>query len=138
MYSFAYDMARKDNDVNTMKEIRAGYLDYMQRMTEHYEAYSTEMFGRDIAQTMVLTSSRLVADTADEFFGFLAKRGYQFVSMDEAQADEAYQTKEKHIESQSGISWFERWQMAQGKKLRDEPRVSEDVQKIWDESRPKK
>jgi hypothetical protein len=138
VYSFAYDMARKDNDINTMKEIRADYLDYMTRMTEHYEAYSTEMFGRDIAQTLVLTPSRLITDTADEFFGMLEKRGYKFVSMDEAQADEAYQTKEAVIETQSGISWFERWQMAQGKKLRDEPRVHESVWKTWEEMKGKK
>ena len=132
MYSFAYDMARKDNDTNRMKEIRADYLDYMTRMTEHYEAYSQDMFGRDIAQTLVLTPSRLVTDTADEFFGTLEKRGYKFVSMDEAQSDEAYQTKEAHVASKSGISWFERWQTADGKKLRDEPKVSESVERIWE------
>ncbi len=132
MYSFAYDAARKDNDGNKMSEIQAEYLDYMTKMTEHYEAYSQEMFGRDIAQTLVLTPSRLVADTADEFFGMLEKRGYRFVSMDEAQSDEAYQTKEMHVETQSGISWFERWQMAKGKKLRDEPPVSQSVFRIWE------
>ncbi len=138
MYSFAYDAARKDNDVNTMKEIRVEYLDYMTKMTEHYEAYSQEMFGRDIAQTLVLTPSRLVTDTADEFFGFLAKRGYKFVSMDEAQSDEAYQTKEALVDSKSGISWFERWQMAQGKKLLDEPKVSKTAWRIWQEMKDKK
>jgi beta-lactamase regulating signal transducer with metallopeptidase domain len=138
MYSFAYDMARKDNDINTMKEIRAEYLDYMAKMTAHYEAYSQELFGRDIAQTLVLTSSRLVADSADEFFGMLQKRGYKFVPMDEAQADEAYQTKEALVDSKSGISWFERWQMAKGKKLLDEPKVSKSVEETWREMKDKK
>lgn len=130
MYSYAYDAARKDNDINTMKEIQADFIDYMAKMTAHYEAYSREMFGRDIAQTMVLTPSRLVADTFDEVFGTLEKSGYKFVSMDEAQADNAYQTEEKIVDSKSGISWFERWQMAQGKKLRDEPQVSQSVERI--------
>jgi beta-lactamase regulating signal transducer with metallopeptidase domain len=138
VYSFAYDMARKDNDINTMKEIRAEYLDYMTKMLEHYEAYSQEMFGRDIAQTLVLTPSRLITDTADEFFGMLKTRGYKFISMDEAQADEAYQTKEAHVETQSGISWFERWQMAQGKQLRDEPKVSKSVWRTWQQMKDKK
>jgi len=133
MYSYAYDMARKDNDINTMKEIQAEYVDYMTKMTDHYEAYSAEMFGRDIAQTMVLTPSRLVADSFDEVFGMLEKRGYKFVSMDEAQKDTAYNTEEKFVESKSGISWFERWQMAQGKKLRDEPKVHAPVEKMWNE-----
>jgi beta-lactamase regulating signal transducer with metallopeptidase domain/peptidoglycan/xylan/chitin deacetylase (PgdA/CDA1 family) len=138
MYSYAYDMARIDNDADKMKQIRVEYLDYMTKMLDHFEGYSTEMFGRDIAQTLVLTPSRLVADTADEFFGMLSKRGYKFVSMDEAQADEAYQTEEKIIDTQSGISWFERWQMAKGKRLRDEPRVHKLAWETWQQRKDKK
>ncbi|HKP68720.1 MAG TPA: M56 family metallopeptidase [Pyrinomonadaceae bacterium] len=130
MYSWAYDMARNDNDVNTMKEIREAYLAYMSKMFDHYEAYSTEMFGRDIPQTLVLTSSRLVTDTADDFFGMAIKRGYSFVTIDEAQSDEAYRTKENFV-GDAGISWFERWAMAKGTKLRAEPEVDTGVQKLW-------
>jgi beta-lactamase regulating signal transducer with metallopeptidase domain/peptidoglycan/xylan/chitin deacetylase (PgdA/CDA1 family) len=136
MYSYAYDVARNDNDLNTMAEIRAEFLNYMSKMFDHYEAYSAEMFGRDIAQTMVLTPSRLITDSADELFGMIEKRGYRFVSMDEALADEAYRGEENFV-GKSGISWFERWQLAKGKKLRDEPPVSENVQKIWDKAKSK-
>ena len=130
MYSWAYDMARNDNDLNTMKEIRAAYIDYMSKMFDHYEAYSTEMFGRDIPQTMVLTPSRLITDTADDFFAIATKRGYTFVSIDEAQSDEAYETKE-NFAGDAGISWFERWAMAKGTKLRPEPEIDAEVQKLW-------
>ena len=136
VYSYAYDMARNDNDVNTMNQIRTEFIGYMTKMFDHFETYSKEMFGRDIAQTMVLTPSRLVADSSDELFGMIQKRGYQFVSMDEAQKDEAYQTPETFT-GKSGISWFERWQMAKGKKLLDEPRVHADVWKIWNETKSK-
>ena len=132
MYSYAYDMARNDNDLNTMKEVREAYLDYMGKMFDHYEAYSQEMFGRDIAQTMVLTPGRLITDTADEFFSMATKRGYTFVSIDEAQRDPAYKTKEDFT-GKAGISWFERWTMAKGGKLRPEPGIDPVVQKIWDE-----
>ena len=132
LYSFAYDMARNDNDVNTMKEIREAYIEYMGKMFDHYEAYSKEMFGREIPQTMVLTPSRLITDTADEFFTLVAKRGYSFVTIDEAQSDVAYKTKEDFV-GKSGISWFERWQIAKGRPLLKEPEVDAVVQKIWDE-----
>jgi hypothetical protein len=138
MYSFAYDKARENNDVETAQRVKTEFLDHMTKMLAHFEAYSSEMFKRDIAQTLVLTPSRLVADSADELFGMFEKRGYKFVSMSEAQADEAYQTEEKHVDSKSGISWFERWQMAQGKKLLDEPRVSRTVYEIWNASETKK
>jgi hypothetical protein len=138
MYSFAYDAARKENDVNAMREIRAQFLDYMAKMLRHFETYSKEMFNRDIAQTMVLTPSRLVVDASDALFGMIEKQNYRFVSMEEALRDEAYQTKAAHVDSESGISWFERWQMAKGKKLLDEPRVSALVYKMWNERKDKK
>jgi peptidoglycan/xylan/chitin deacetylase (PgdA/CDA1 family) len=134
MYSYAYDMARNDNDVNTMKEIREAYIDYMGRMFDHYEAYSAQMFGRDIPQTMVLTPSRLITDTADEFFTLVSKRGYSFVTMEEAQRDPAYETRE-NFTGEAGVSWFERWQMAKGRPLLKEPEVDSAVQKIWDEKK---
>jgi len=142
MYSFAYDAARNDNDTNAMAEIRAAFVRYMSEIFDHYEAYSQEMFGRDIAQTMVLSPSRLITDSSDELFGMIEKRGYRFVSMDEALSDDAYQTDESFVKTRerigkSGISWFERWTLAAGKKLRDEPKVDVLVQKFWDEKKPK-
>ena len=136
MYSYAYDMARNDNDVNTMKEIREAYIDYMGKMFEHYEAYSQEMFGRDIPQTMVLTPGRLITDTADEFFTMATKRGYTFITVDEAQGDPAYKTKE-NFTGEAGISWFERWTLAKGGKLRPEPEINAEVQRIWTDRQAK-
>jgi beta-lactamase regulating signal transducer with metallopeptidase domain/peptidoglycan/xylan/chitin deacetylase (PgdA/CDA1 family) len=136
MYSYAYDIARNDNDIGTMTEVRVAFVNYISKMFDHYEGYSQDLFGRDISQTMVLTPSRLVADSFDDLFGMIQKRGYKFVTMEEAQADEAYKTREDFV-GNSGISWFERWTLAGSKPLRAEPRVSEEVQKIWDKSRPK-
>lgn len=137
VYSYAYDTARMDNDVNTMAEVRVEFIKYMEQMFDHYEAYSQDMFGRQIAQTMVLKPSRLVADSSDDLFGMIQRRGYKFVSMDEALKDEAYNTQENFVGS-AGISWFERWTMKQGKPLRDEPRVDASVWNIWEARNPGK
>ncbi|HKX84107.1 MAG TPA: M56 family metallopeptidase [Pyrinomonadaceae bacterium] len=137
MYSYAYDMARNDNDIPTMTEIRVAFIKYMNEMFDHYEKYSQEMFGRDIAQTMVLTPSRLVADSAHDLFGMIEKRGYRFVAMDEALADPAFQTKEDWT-GKAGISWFERWRMKQGKPLLPEPGVDQIVESAWKAKSAKK
>jgi peptidoglycan/xylan/chitin deacetylase (PgdA/CDA1 family) len=137
MYSFAYDMARNDNDLNTMKEIRDAYLLYMSRMFDHAEAYSSEMFGRDIPQTMVLTPSRLITDTADEFFAMVAERGYKFVTLTEAQSDEVYKTKDNFI-GKAGISWFDRWAMAKGNKPRNEPEIDQTSERFGTKNRPER
>lgn len=136
MYSYAYDMARNDNDIHTMKEIRDQYLAYMGKMFDHYEAYSSELFGRNIPQTMVLTPSRLITDTADEFFEMATRRGYAFVSVNDAQADEAYKTPESYT-GENGISWFERWSTAKGRGLKSEPEIDQLVRRIWDENHSK-
>lgn len=138
MYSYAYDEAVNNRDDAAKNRIRAEFLDYMSKMFDHYEAYSQELFGRDINQTIVLTPSRLVADASDDLYGMIENRGYRFVSMDEAQADEAYQTAENFAGVKAGISWFERWQMAQGKKLRDEPKVDKSVEDVWNDRGNKK
>lgn len=78
--------------------------------------------------------SGLVTDSADDLFGMIQKRGYTFVSMDEAQADEAYKTPESFV-GDSGISWFERWTLAQGKPLLDEPKINSGVQKIFQDKK---
>lgn len=130
MYSYAYDIARNDNDLDAMNEIRESFVKYMGQMFDHYETYSTQMFGRDIAQTMVLTPSRLVADSSDELFGMIEKRGYTYVPMAEAQADPAYRTEESFA-GKSGISWFERWAMHKKQPLLDEPEVSKRVADAW-------
>ena len=130
MYSFAYNIAKLNRDQKRADEIRAEFVEYMSKMFDHYEAYSQEMFGRDIAQTMVLTPSLLVGDSFDELFGMIEKRGYKFVSMEEALSDAAYQTPENFY-GKAGISWFERWQMARGEKLLDEPEVNPTVEYVW-------
>ncbi len=137
LYSHAYDMARNDNDLNTMKEVRASFIRYMGEMFDHYEAYSQDMFRRDIAQTMVMTPSRLVADSADELFGMIERRGYTFVPMGDAQADEAYKTPENFI-GNAGISWFERWTMTKNGRLRPEPKVDATVEKVWNDRKASK
>lgn len=57
--------------------------------------------------------------------------------MDEALADEAYKKPENTI-GKFGISWFERWTQASGRKLRDEPDVDAFIGKFWKERIGKK
>ena len=64
----------------------------------------------------------------------LEKRGYKFVSLSDAQSDPAYQTPEDFA-GKAGISWFERWQMKQGKPLLDEPNPDANIQKVWESNK---
>jgi beta-lactamase regulating signal transducer with metallopeptidase domain/peptidoglycan/xylan/chitin deacetylase (PgdA/CDA1 family) len=130
LYAYAYDVARKMKDSPMQQQIKRDFLKYMEKMVVHYENYSATIFGREIPQTLVLTTSRLVADTADELFGIFKERGYEFVPMDQALQDEAYQRPE-NFTGRAGISWLERWSITMGGKLLPEPQVANEVDNIW-------
>lgn len=129
MYSFPYEMARRANDSGKMLEIKSEFLKYMTEIFDHYEAYSQQTFGRNINQTMGLSTNRLVADSADELFEMLEKRGYEFVSMEEAQSDIAYQTQEDFAGVKAGMSWF--GHRAKNKLRLDELSEGEKIQLEW-------
>lgn len=130
LYSHAYEAARRRGDAVRMRRIREEFVEYMERMVVHYERFSRDLFGREIPQTLVLTPSRLVADTADGLFGMLRDRGYEFVPMREALADEAFREPE-NFTGRRGVSWLERWALTRGAEPRPEPAVHPEIEAAW-------
>ncbi|MGI8669698.1 MAG: M56 family metallopeptidase [Aridibacter sp.] len=124
IFSGLYSIADKFGDSKIKDVVKQEFLEYMERLIPYYENYSNDLFGREIPQTLSLTSSRLVIDSADELFEMFRKHGYEFVSMDEALSDEAYQQTEAFI-SYEGVSWFERWAVTKGKTVREKPELKQ-------------
>jgi len=93
---------------------------YMRRMFEFDEQLSRELFGREIPHVLLLTPSRLNADSFDELVSMIEARGYRFVTMDQATNDEAFKSKDTYT-GQTGISWLQRWAITRGGSWRDEP-----------------
>ena len=122
-FAKVYDEARARGDREAMTKIAAEYLPYMRRMFEFYEAYSRELFGREIPQILLLTPSRLNADYFGDLTGMIEERGYQYVTMDQAIADPAFKSKDTYA-GRTGISWLQRWAITRGGAWRDEPHPS--------------
>lgn len=121
IFAKVYAEARARGDREAMRNIRAEYVPYMNRMFEFYENLSQELFNRDIPQVLLLTPSRLVADSFDDLAAMMSKRGYRFVTMDEATADEAFKSPDTYT-GRTGISWLQRWAITRGAEWRDEPK----------------
>ena len=83
-----------------------------------------KLFNREIKQTLLLHANSINADYFDDVAKFFKKRGYKFITLDEALKDEAYKLPDTFIK-RSGISWLHRWALEKGKGniLKDEPRV---------------
>jgi beta-lactamase regulating signal transducer with metallopeptidase domain/peptidoglycan/xylan/chitin deacetylase (PgdA/CDA1 family) len=120
-FAKVYDEARVKGDQETMQKIKAEYIPYMENMFEFYENYSKEIFAREIPQVLLLTPSRLNADSFDDLVKMLKSRNYKFVTLDKATSDEAFQSRDNYT-GKTGISWLQRWGITRGANWKEEPR----------------
>ena len=113
IFNAIYVRALRNKDEAQAKRLRAAYLDLTLAATEFAERFSPQIFGREIPQTLLIHANDLNADCLDEMLRRLAARGYRFVSLDEAMADAAYQTKDTYV-TKTGPSWLWRWMKSKG------------------------
>lgn len=120
LFANAHQEALRRDDAETARRVAEEYVPYMERMMEFYEGLSRDVFGREIPQVLMLTASPVVADQFDEMAAMLKRRGYRFVTLDEAVRDEAYSRPETYT-GEWGVSWLQRWGYTKFGALRREP-----------------
>jgi peptidoglycan-N-acetylglucosamine deacetylase len=122
IFTVPYSRALQSKDEAQIKRLRDAYLDYTIAATEFAEKISPQIFGREVTQTLLLHANDINADCLAEMLKRLEARGYRFVTLDEAMADPAYQTKDTLVSSR-GPSWLWRWMKSLGMNLsfKDDP-----------------
>jgi peptidoglycan/xylan/chitin deacetylase (PgdA/CDA1 family) len=108
VYAYAYEKAPP----LVRPIIRNSYVRYLDRRFRFAEELSRRVFGREIAQVLLLHDSALNADAFDEVAAMMRQRGYRGVTLDEALRDPAYATREEW--AGGGVGWLERWGVARG------------------------
>ncbi|HEY8559257.1 MAG TPA: polysaccharide deacetylase family protein [Pyrinomonadaceae bacterium] len=130
IFARAYDNAFDKGDKKLMKEIGAAYISYMESKTDYWERQSVRLFGREIRQILLLHANFINSDYFDDLARMYKKRGYKFVTLDDALKDEAYRLPDNFVR-RNGISWLHRWAIDKGKGnvLPDEPKTPDFVLK---------
>jgi len=105
--------AQKDDKL--AEQTKREYLQFAQKEFDYFEEASRKLFGREIPQVFLMHDNEINTETLDELLGLLEKRGYQFVTLDEALADPAYATPDRFVGT-AGISWIDRWRVSFGQK----------------------
>jgi peptidoglycan/xylan/chitin deacetylase (PgdA/CDA1 family) len=123
IFAKAYTDALQRGDRETMRRVADEYAPYMEQMFEFYERMSNELFGREIAQTLLVHANALNADHFDRIISMLKRRGYEFVTLDQALQDKAYEHRDTYTGA-TGISWLQRWAITRGQKFTKEPALS--------------
>jgi len=130
IFARAYDNAFDKGDKKLMTQIGAAYITYLEVKMDYWERQSVKLFGREIKQTLLLHANFINSDYFDDIAKALKKRGYKFVTLEEALKDEAYKLPDNFIR-RNGISWLHRWALDKGKEniLPDEPKTPDFVLK---------
>jgi hypothetical protein len=76
------------------------------------------LFGREIAQVMLLHCTRLNADSIDGIARLLHRAHLRPVSLSQAMRDPAYRRSETYV-GKDGPDWLDRWAAAANKDLPD-------------------
>jgi hypothetical protein len=107
-----------------MRRVADEYVPYMERMFEYYEELSRHTLGYELPQVLLLTANALNAHKMEDLVAMMKRRGYEFVTLEEALQDKAYQEQPANYVGPWGISWLERWALEKGQPLGGEPGIS--------------
>lgn len=122
IFNRGYARAKFEKNEALAKRLREAYLELTFAATDIAEKISPQIFGRDIPQVLLLHANDITADCLDEMLRRYEARGYRFITLDEAMADPAYQTKDTLV-SDRGPTWLWRWSKSLGQNIsfKDDP-----------------
>jgi peptidoglycan/xylan/chitin deacetylase (PgdA/CDA1 family) len=132
IFTVPYSRALRDRDTALQQRLRTAYLDYTLAATEFAEKISPQIFGREIPQVLLLHANDINADGLAEMLKRFKVRGYQFITLDAAMADAAYQTRDETV-NQRGPTWLWRWMKSKGLNVsfKDDPEPPEWVMELY-------
>ena len=130
-YSFAGAFTRelRRGHVEMAEKIKQAYLDQVDVGFEHAERFSTELYGREISQILLVHCNELNSVTLRESIARMRKRGYTFITLDEAMRDDAYQRPDTF--AGPGGSWLSRTATVMGKQESPETTARRPVVPKW-------
>jgi len=113
MYARVYEDARRRGDASLEKQLVDSYISYTAQVFEYYEKFSHDLIGYEPKQILLLHANWLEADHIGEILELLRKRGYQFVSLEQALSDPAYSMPDTYI-GEEGTNWIDHWAITRG------------------------
>lgn len=117
-YLLAHAIAKGDRELE--QRIEDAYVPYIESVVAFFEKRSVEVVGREPAQIHLMHSNVLNARKSDDLLAMFERRGYRFISLEEALEDPAYALPNDYAQP-NGISWLHRWSMTQGMPNSGEP-----------------
>jgi peptidoglycan/xylan/chitin deacetylase (PgdA/CDA1 family) len=131
VFARAYDVAFDKGDKKTMRRIGAEYIVYMESRFDYFERQAMKTLGREMSHILLIHANRINSDYLGKLSKMIKKRGYEYLTLEEALKDEAYRLPDNFVR-RNGISWLHRWALDKGREnlVPGEPKVPEWVLKF--------
>jgi len=120
MYAPVYDDAKKRSDTALQEQLAKSYLAYSDDVFAYSEKLSKQVAGYEVKQILLLHANQLEADHIGELLEVFRKRGYRFITLEEALGDPAYSLPDMYV-GEEGTGWLDHWAITQGKPPRGAP-----------------
>ena len=130
-YNKVYVDALKAGNQKLAEEVGDEYVEHTIKCFNYFDKLSNEVLGRSVKHVFLCHANRLNADYLDKVLTRLKKEKYEFITLEEALKDEAYDLPVS-IEISRGV-WLHRWRITQKKKTSlKAPEISEKVTKLFE------
>jgi peptidoglycan/xylan/chitin deacetylase (PgdA/CDA1 family) len=120
MYARVYEDERKRGDTALQQQLVSSYLSYSDMMFAFAEQLSKELVGYEVKQILLLHANELEADHLKELVEMIRKRGYRFISLEDALSDQAYSMPDTYVGGE-GTDWLDHWAVTRGKPAQGHP-----------------
>ena len=118
IFAGAYARRLRAGEAETAEKIKQAYLEYVNPGFESAERISRELLGYELPQILLIHCSELNSVTLRDSIARMRKRGYTFVTLEEAMKDPAYQRPDNF--TGPGGSWLEHLGEAMGKPVKED------------------
>jgi len=132
VFNRAYALAVARHDKAAIDKLQREYLAYSSLEIDYYAQLNTQVIGYEPPEVMLLHDNRLNADTMGQILALFTNKGYNFISLEQAQSDPVYREPDTYI-TKYGFMWGYRWAAERGIKVNG--RLEPDVPK-WIETYP--
>ncbi len=112
MYGGIYEEARRRGDSALEQQLVSSYLSHTTDIFDYYEKLSKTLFGYEPKQILLLHGNWLEADHIGDLIDLLRKRGYQFITLEDALSDSAYSSPDDYVGE--GTGWLDHWAITRG------------------------
>lgn len=120
MYATVYEDAKKRGDTALQKKLVDSYLDYSNQVFAYAEQLSMRLLGYEPKQILLIHGNQLEADHIGELFDVFRKRGYRFITLEDALSDSAYGLSDTYV-GEEGTGWLDHWAITMGKIPQGQP-----------------